>query len=301
MALIKLTGLEAAGTHGVLDFEHTEPQIFRVDIEMEVDIAAAAAADDLTYTVNYAEVAEKALAVIQGEHCNLIETLAQRILTAILNPAVESAQVTVHKPDAPISAAFQDVSVTASGFGPLRQPEMREVVIGVGANLADPEAKVSLALQDLSFALGESVVSSLYRSPAMLLPGQAAQPDYINAVVVAQTSLPPLTILEYLQEMETAAGRVRTEKWGSRPLDLDIVQVSEVTSQVPKLLLPHPGAASRRFVLEPWLEADPDAELDGVPVRELLAQVADQELEKIGPAHYDLWSDAETELPPEQS
>ncbi|MDO5025401.1 MAG: dihydroneopterin aldolase [Trueperella sp.] len=296
MAVIELTGLEAQGTHGVLDFEHAEPQLFRVDIALDVDTAAAAAADDLGYTVDYGKVAEQAVAVIQGEHCDLIETLAHRILAAVLSPAVESARVTVHKPNAPIPATFQDVAVTVSSPGPLRQPGRREVVIAVGANLGDPVANVSLALRDLSFALGETATSSLYRSPAMLLPGQAAQPDYINAVAVVQTELPPLAVLEYLQEMEQDAGRIRTEKWGARPLDLDIVQISGVTSTVPKLLLPHPGAASRRFVLEPWLEADPNAELAGTPVRELLAQVADQELEKVADFDYAQWATAGAEL-----
>lgn len=110
---ITLTGVRAEGTHGVLDFEHTQPQPFVVDVRMSVDTTAAAASDDLTKTVDYGQIANRIVAVIEGEHVDLIETLAQRIADKILLTwQVRRVEVTVHKPDAPIQVPFTDVAVT---------------------------------------------------------------------------------------------------------------------------------------------------------------------------------------------
>lgn len=110
---ITLTGVRAEGTHGVLDFEHTQPQPFVVDVRMSVDTTAAAASDDLTKTVDYGQIANRIVAVIEGEHVDLIETLAQRIADKILLTwQVRRVEVTVHKPDAPIQVPFADVAVT---------------------------------------------------------------------------------------------------------------------------------------------------------------------------------------------
>lgn len=91
-----------------------------------------------------------------------------------------------------------------------------------------------------------------------------------------------MAMLNFLTMVEEAHGRVRDERWGARTLDLDIVNVSGVESDYPVLTLPHPRAHERRFVLEPWLEIDPQATLNGQPVAELLAGVNDQHVVKVG-------------------
>ncbi|MFJ8581893.1 dihydroneopterin aldolase [Micromonospora sp. NPDC093277] len=110
---IELTGLRAHGRHGVYDFERAQGQEFVVDAVLELDLAPAARSDEVTDTVHYGELAEKLVAVITGEPVNLIETLADRLLTVCLaEPLVAAATVTVHKPEAPIPYAFRDVAVT---------------------------------------------------------------------------------------------------------------------------------------------------------------------------------------------
>lgn len=110
---IKLTGISAIGHHGVLEQERITGQPFVVDVELATDIRKAAADDDLRLTVNYAEVAELVNALVTGEPCNLIETLAERIAGAVLAGfAVSAVTVTVHKPEAPIPVPFSDVAVT---------------------------------------------------------------------------------------------------------------------------------------------------------------------------------------------
>ena len=111
---IKIAGIKSRGKHGVLPEEKTAEQLFIVDVELKLDLEDAAKKDDLEKTVNYDEVARKADQIIKGPTVNLIETLATRIGTAILEEfeRVEKVKVTVHKPNAPISVPFGDVSVT---------------------------------------------------------------------------------------------------------------------------------------------------------------------------------------------
>jgi 7,8-dihydroneopterin aldolase/epimerase/oxygenase len=110
---ITLTGLRAKGHHGVFDFERVIGQEFVVDVRLDLDLRRAAASDDVDDTVHYGELAEQLVAVVTGEPVNLLETLADRLLTVCLADArVEAAEVTVHKPQAPIPHEFADVSVT---------------------------------------------------------------------------------------------------------------------------------------------------------------------------------------------
>jgi dihydroneopterin aldolase len=110
---ITLNGLRGRGLHGVYPRERVEGQTFVVDAVLELDTRDAAEGDDLGRTADYGAIAEKLVAVIEGEPVNLIETLAARLAGICLaDPAVTAAEITVHKPDAPISVPFEDVSVT---------------------------------------------------------------------------------------------------------------------------------------------------------------------------------------------
>lgn len=110
---LALHGLRAVGRHGVLDAERADGQEFVVDVALTLDTRPAAQADDLTATVDYGELAERIVAVVAGEPVALIETLAERIAAVCLVPSrVQEAEVTVHKPQAPLSVPFADVTVT---------------------------------------------------------------------------------------------------------------------------------------------------------------------------------------------
>jgi len=110
---ILLTGLRAHGHHGVYDFERAAGQEFVVDVVLEIDLAVAAASDDVADTVHYGELADRLVAIITGPPVALIETLAGRLIGACLaDVRVRAATVTVHKPQAPIAHAFSDVAVT---------------------------------------------------------------------------------------------------------------------------------------------------------------------------------------------
>jgi len=110
---ITVTGLRAFGRHGVLEQEREHGQEFVVDVTMHVSTRRAAETDDVADTIHYGEVSERVSALISGEPVNLIETLAERIAADLLSDErVVLAVVTVHKPSAPISVPFADVSVT---------------------------------------------------------------------------------------------------------------------------------------------------------------------------------------------
>lgn len=110
---IQITGIRATGHHGVLEFERINGQVFSVDVTLHIDVSSAAESDDLSRTVDYDEIARMVNGHITGEPVQLIETLADRIARECLKHSIVSAaDVTVHKPQAPISVPFEDVAVT---------------------------------------------------------------------------------------------------------------------------------------------------------------------------------------------
>ena len=110
---ITLTGVRVRAHHGVFDFEREQGQEFVIDVSVAVDLSAAASGDDLGRTVHYGELAEAVVEAVRRDPVDLIETVAERVAAvALAYPAVEEVEVTVHKPEAPISVPFADVSVT---------------------------------------------------------------------------------------------------------------------------------------------------------------------------------------------
>lgn len=275
---IKLSGLSALGTHGVLDFEHQKPQKFSVDITFAAVTEHAVQTDDITDTISYADIADRVVERITGEHVNLIETLADRIACDVLGFGAREVCVTVHKPQAPIEHSFGDVSVTAHRKSAILDPTWRKYVIGLGSNLENPRAHVVSAIEELSEVFEVRAESKLFGTTPILAENQSSQPDYVNAVVVGYSAQAPLEVLHSLQKIEWKHGRERHERWGARTLDLDIVQIEGVCSTDPELVVPHPRASQRRFVLEPWSSVDPDGEINGQKITELLAGVRDQEV-----------------------
>lgn len=117
---IRLTGLRIFAHHGVLDFERENGQEFIIDLEIAVDLAPAAASDDVTKTIHYGELAEAVYAAVQADTVDLIETVAERVAAIALSyERAALVTVTIHKPAAPITVPFGDVSVTITRSRPL--------------------------------------------------------------------------------------------------------------------------------------------------------------------------------------
>lgn len=131
-----------------------------------------------------------------------------------------------------------------------------KAVIALGANIGNPQEQMDLAVALLKESLEVSAVSSYFTTAPV---GGPAQPDYLNAVCIAESELPAADLLGLLHGIEKALGRERIEHWGPRTIDLDLIQYGSLLSYADELLLPHPRAHERRFVLEPWAEIEPDA------------------------------------------
>lgn len=258
---ITLTGLEVFAHHGVFDFERERGQKFVIDLDVAVDLRGAAQGDDLTQTVHYGELAEAVVRAVETDPVDLIETVAERVADVALGfSGVRTARVTVHKPDAPIEAPFADVAVTIERQSPV------PVVLAFGANLGDREATISEAQRELAEAPGidDFRASALRESVALKLDGlDTDAPAYLNGVALAETTLPAADLLSLLQHIEQRHGRVRAERWGDRTLDIDLIAYGTQAIATNDLTVPHPRAHERDFVLGPWLELDPEAELPG--------------------------------------
>ncbi len=135
--------------------------------------------------------------------------------------------------------------------------------IGLGSNLDDPVKQIKRALGELA-GLEQSrlhAASSLYANPPM---GPADQPDYVNAVAWLKTSLPALTLLDALQQIEREHARLRGRHWGPRTLDLDLLLYAQDVIDSARLKVPHPGIAERNFVLYPLAELDGELRIPGM-------------------------------------
>ena len=145
-----------------------------------------------------------------------------------------------------------------------------KVVIALGANLGDPRKQISLAVDEIRDYVTVKKVSQLYETAPFKVNDD--QPNYINAVLIGDTELQPKELIKELLKIEAKLGRQRAFPKAARTIDLDIIDYEGFYLESEELTLPHPRAFERKFVLEPWLEIDPGAELPGYgPVSELLA------------------------------
>lgn len=133
-----------------------------------------------------------------------------------------------------------------------------KVVIALGSNIGDTNSHLHHAIDELGKIIEVSAVSSFYKTAPV---GGPPQNDYLNAVLIGRSDMDPLDLLIAMQEIETLAGRTRDIEWGPRTLDLDLITFGELVLTEPHLELPHPRAHKRTFVLEPWLEIEPEAQL----------------------------------------
>lgn len=154
----------------------------------------------------------------------------------------------------------------------------QRAVLSLGSNLGNRLETLQGAIDALEDTPGVRVkaVSPVYETePWGVAPG--SQPTYFNAVVVLKTTLPPSSLLERAHAVEEAFHRVRSERWGPRTIDVDIVSYADEVSDDPVLTLPHPRAHERAFVLAPWHDVEPEAQLPGRgAVAQLLADVAQE-------------------------
>lgn len=313
---IHIKGLSAFGFHGVLPEERQNGQNFIVDLELEIDSRPASLSDDLNLTVNYAEISDEVVAIIQGSAVNLIETLAARIAEKILqHDAVQRVSVQINKPNAPINQIFSNVSITitrtrqdffslaentqvppaeesaafeASTIKPAPLPdrldevpqEPVDVIIGLGANLGDAQETLKQAINDISNLSRVELVAIGPLAKTAPVGGDEKQPDFLNTVIKVRTTRAARDLLVNLLSIEDYYGRIRAERWGPRTLDLDLITYGQVAFSSDDLEIPHPRAHARSFVLTPWVHIEPEANLPGLgggPIAQLEPTAPDRD------------------------
>lgn len=140
------------------------------------------------------------------------------------------------------------------------------VILSLGSNLGDREATIRDAVRAIGRIDGVRLdaASGLVETPALKPDGvDDDAPAYLNAALAVLTTLEPEALLAQLNEVERDHGRVRAERWGDRTLDIDIVTFDALEIDTERLTVPHPRAFERSFVLAPWLQIEPDAQLPG--------------------------------------
>ena len=142
-------------------------------------------------------------------------------------------------------------------------------VIALGSNLGNRELNIDSAIAELAKIIEISHLSTNHETDPV---GGPEQPKYLNAVLIAETQLDPHELLISLLEIENKLGRKREIHWGPRTIDLDLIVVGDEVVVSDVLVLPHPRAHERKFVLEPWLEIDPTAQIPGIGLVESILQ-----------------------------
>ncbi len=159
---------------------------------------------------------------------------------------------------------------------------MAEALVGLGGNVGDARATLDRAVAMLCSGGDIRLLarSSDYRTPPW---GYEDQPPFINACLQLETGLPPHALLARAQSVERALGRERgnEQRWGPRPIDIDLLAYDDLTLQTPDLTLPHPRLLTRAFVLMPLAEIVPERRICGVRVRDALARVDTSGIERL--------------------
>ena len=142
-------------------------------------------------------------------------------------------------------------------------------VIALGSNLGNRELNIDSAIAELAKIVEITHLSTNHETDPV---GGPEQPKYLNAILIAETQLDPHELLISMLEIENKLGRKREIHWGPRTIDLDLIVVGDEVVVSDVLVLPHPRAHERKFVLEPWLEIDPTAQIPGLGLVESILQ-----------------------------
>lgn len=246
---IFVSNLCIQGHHGVNEEERILGQKFFVDIEVRMDARPAATQDDYEKAICYATLCDIAQKVSDAGPYRLIETLAEKIIDAILEhfQSARAVKVAVRKPGAPIAASFETVGVE------LERHRQQSVGFSFGSNVGEKSSQIRAALAFLEAVPGIEIskISSLYKTPPW---GNEDQDWFVNACAIGTTSLTPHEILRACKEIEVQLGRVPGERWGPRLIDIDLLFLGDETLKSIALSLPHPELFNRAFVVIPLEE-----------------------------------------------
>ena len=248
---IRVENLEIFANHGVFPEETRLGQKFLISLILYVDARPAGTSDALEHSVHYGEVSHFMTDFMKRNTFKLIEAAAEHLAEELLlrYPLLKGVTLELKKPWAPVGLPLETVSVKITRF-------WHTAYLGLGSNMGDKAGYLNMAIRSLDQLRGchvQKVSSFLVTKPY----GGVEQDDFLNACLTLQTVLPPPELLDRMHEIERAAHRERTIRWGPRTLDLDLLMYDDLVLETDGLILPHPELHLRDFVLRPLREIAP--------------------------------------------
>ncbi len=251
MDKIHIKDLEIFAYHGVMPEEKVLGQKFVLDFELEVDLRGAGKTDDLTKTVHYGELAQQVEEEFTKTSYDLIEKAAEEICEFILlnYSLVKKVKLLLKKPWAPTKKHLDYVAVEM-------ERKWNKVYIAAGANLGAKEETIREAIVEIEKLKDCKVtkISSFYVTQPV---GYEEQDEFVNCVFEIETLQTPKELMDTLLEVEQMFRRERIIRWGPRTLDLDIIFYEDMISYDEHILIPHPRAHERQFVMKPMCDINP--------------------------------------------
>ena len=251
MDKIHIKDLEIIGFHGAIPEEKVLGQKFVLSFELDVDLRQAGKNDDLTKTVHYGELAQKVEEEFTKTSYDLIEKAAEEICEFVLlnYPLVKKVKLLLKKPWAPTRKHVEYVAVEI-------ERKWNKVYIAAGSNLGDKEEtlKEAIYIIDKRKDCVVTKVSNFYTTDPV---GYEDQDQFVNCVFEINTLQTPRELMDTLLEVEKDFKRERIIRWGPRTLDLDIIFYDDIISYDEHILIPHPRAHERQFVMKPMCDINP--------------------------------------------
>ena len=217
MDQIRIENLEVYAHHGVLKEENTLGQKFLVSLVLYADTKEAGRSDDLSFSVNYADVAHFVEEQMKARDYKLIEAAAEHLAEEVLLqfPEMDNISVEIKKPWAPILLPLDHVSVRI-------RRGWTKVYLSIGSNMGDKKENIRKAVGALR---GDRRIRKVTESPLIQTEpyGYTEQDDFLNGAICLETMYQPEELLARLHEIEAAGHRERKIHWGPRTIDLDIL------------------------------------------------------------------------------
>lgn len=251
MDKIHIKDLEIIGFHGAIPEEKVLGQKFVLSFELDVDLRQAGKNDDLTKTVHYGELAQKVEEEFTKTSYDLIEKAAEEICEFVLlnYPLVKKVKLLLKKPWAPTRKHVEYVAVEI-------ERKWNKVYIAAGSNLGDKEETLKEAI-DKIYKRKDCVVTKVSNFYTTDPVGYEDQDQFVNCVFEINTLQTPSELMDTLLEVEKDFKRERIIRWGPRTLDLDIIFYNDIISYDEHILIPHPRAHERQFVMKPMCDINP--------------------------------------------
>lgn len=251
MDSIQICDLEVYCHHGVLKEETVLGQKFLVSLILYMDMREAGISDDLSKSINYAEVSHLVKQEMESRNFKLIESVAEHLAKKLLQtfPLIDRVRVEIKKPWAPILLPLDTVSVQI-------ERGWHTAYLSIGSNMGDREKNLRDAVEALkkNTSVRNVRVSEFIETEPY---GYTEQDMFLNGAVQLQTTENPEGLLKLLLQIEQDGHRERTIHWGPRTIDLDLILYEDVIMNTEELTLPHREMHKREFVLEPMVQIAP--------------------------------------------